>query len=881
MDLAAQKRDERFRARFRLPPTEQLLTSIQATFFVTSDESTKEEKRIPGRLCLSESFLTFNSTDKAHYHDAIMPLYTIRRVERLNEPTQAFSIKIVNWHQDHAQFRLNVTKQQYEEFSGRLTANLRKQIKYMKMLKRFLATCPTELVATDKSLDDLDKTHGGLGLTFGFPGDAKKLKDKSKMKLWKKYFDEHGRNLTIVKTPQFGRLVRVGLPNRLRGEIWEVCSGAIQQRFLNQGLYNRILEENKDKNSLSLEEIEKDLNRQVDTCRCGWLYFLILVSCRSLPEYSAYQTPEGINSLRRVLSAYSWKDPELGYCQAMNIVTSAILIYMSEEQAFYTLSVLCDDMLPGYYSTSMYGALLDQIIFEHLLESTMPILYNHFKKTDIQLSVACLPWFLSLYINSMPLLFAFRVLDCFFMDGPKILFQIGLAILKINGDELLKTNDDGAFMNVLKHYFNSLHEPLYPDSQNSKARSLTRFNELLLVAYREFGNITDDKIREMRQTHQLKVVAGIESFAKRSTLRNIDETAGLDKEELGIIYDKFHNVQYYRTKEKGSERMDYEAFEILIGNLASWAKFSQKNKEGDQERQRKVGKTFLVRLFKRFDKGEQGGLSLQDVILGLGSIIKGDHNAQITLFFDLHDTDKDGYLNRDELLEFSESLLWIFRDMTDEHLNSVSTFLRNAFEYSETKEDSQDKFLSMASLRMLVLADELLENFFDHEFAQSFKLVEKPAEQQRSLGREIFDSLLATGTKFANNAKQKAIVSSPLSSKASNVSSPTSTSDTQSLSTTSLTVNAKQDEQDIDTTPQELIQHDKEEEKKQETTSSHDEATPESPKKEHANDDKKVDDAHEEDSNDDDEEDEDVLEEVDRLLKEYGDEDEEDDTKST
>lgn len=50
---------------------------------------------------------------------------------------------------------------------------------------------------------------------------------------------------------------------------------------------------------------------------------------------------------------------------------------------------------------------------------------------------------------------------------------MSLAILKINGDELLKTTDDGAFMNVLKHYFNSLHEPLYPDSQNSKARSLT------------------------------------------------------------------------------------------------------------------------------------------------------------------------------------------------------------------------------------------------------------------------------------------------------------------------------------------------------------------------------------------------------------------------
>lgn len=193
---------------------------------------------------------------------------------------------------------------------------------------------------------------------------------------------------------------------------------------------------------------------------------------------------------------------------------------------------------------------------------------------------------------------------------------------------------------------------------------------------------------------------------------------------------------------------------------------------------------------------------------------------------------------------------------------------------------------------MLVLADELLENFFDHEFAQSFKLVEKPVEQQRSLGREIFDSLLATGTKFANNAKQKALVSSPLSSKASNVSSPTTTtsSDTQSLSTTSLSVNPKQDEkEDIDTTPQEPVQHD--EEKKQEPTSSNssnEEAVAasatvtESPKKEHAvADEKKKDD--DEDSNDEDE-DEDVLEEVDRLLKEYGDEDEDDedeDAKST
>lgn len=99
--------------------------------------------------------------------------------------------------------------------------------------------------------------------------------------------------------------------------------------------------------------------------------------------------------------------------------------YTTEEQAFWLLHVLVDRICPGYYSTSMYGALLDQIIFEQLVKKTMPMLWDHFKKTEVELSIACLPWFLSLYVNSMPLECAVRVLDILFMEGPRILFQIG------------------------------------------------------------------------------------------------------------------------------------------------------------------------------------------------------------------------------------------------------------------------------------------------------------------------------------------------------------------------------------------------------------------------------------------------------------------------
>jgi hypothetical protein len=94
----------------------------------------------------------------------------------------------------------------------------------------------------------------------------------------------------------------------------------------------------------------------------------------------------------------------------------------------------------------MYGTLLDQRVFESLVHKCLPMIYTHFQDVDVQLSVASLPWFLSLlvqyakarkalfdlrellcyrYVNSMPLVFAFRVVDCFFCMGPKVLFQVG------------------------------------------------------------------------------------------------------------------------------------------------------------------------------------------------------------------------------------------------------------------------------------------------------------------------------------------------------------------------------------------------------------------------------------------------------------------------
>lgn len=124
---------------------------------------------------------------------------------------------------------------------------------------------------------------------------------------WTDDTQENGRNVSLIRQPMFTKLIRVGLPNRLRGEIWELTSGSLYVRLCRPTLYSDTLSKFSGRESLAIDEIEKDLNR-------------------SLPEYPGFQSEEGIGRLRRVLTAYSWINEQVGYCQAMNIVVAALLM---------------------------------------------------------------------------------------------------------------------------------------------------------------------------------------------------------------------------------------------------------------------------------------------------------------------------------------------------------------------------------------------------------------------------------------------------------------------------------------------------------------------------------------------------------------------------
>lgn len=556
----------------------------------------------------------------------------------------------------------------------------------------------SEYLLRSEERKNVNPPDAGLGMIFRYPGDPKKLRDRAKMRLWAEYLRDNGRNFTLIRQPTFHKLIRVGLPNRLRGEVWELTSGSIYLRLENPSLYLDTLAKYEGQESLAIDEIEKDLNR-------------------SLPEYPGFQSQDGIGRLRRVLTAYSWVDADVGYCQAMNIVVAALLIYMSEAQAFFLLSALCDRLVPGYYSTTMYGTLLDQKVFESLVEKTMPVLWEHLVKSDVQLSVVSLPWFLSLYINSMPLVFAFRVLDVFFVEGPKVLFQVGLAILRINGEELLDAADDGAFISVLKAYFSRLDESAHPKSENPKLRAVTRFQELMVVAFKEFAGITHSSITELRLKNKDAVLNNIENFAKRTAIRNLGpDSKLLSPEELGSLYDRFYSILYERQQrdhmiqeerqrrsrsrnratdlfsasqssvEKGrvglgpsTSLMDYDAFREFLASMSKWA-ISDSPAGSDRNAMFHSARSptgllsswgsgpepadheFLRRLFKKWDVGNNSALTLQNVVTGLAQIKgKRDIMGTITYFFELYDDDVDGSVDREGILRISEALLFLSR----------------------------------------------------------------------------------------------------------------------------------------------------------------------------------------------------------------------------
>ncbi|THD24076.1 TBC1 domain family member 9B [Fasciola hepatica] len=541
-----------------------------------------------------------------------------------------------------------------------------------------------------------------------------------RMTNWAEYFSLYGSGMTMYRTNRLKKLVLDGLPEKLRGRLWMTLSGAENELCVHPGYYDQLVRQTEGRVNYVVEEIERDLHR-------------------SLPEHPAYHTPEGIASLRRVLTTYAYRNPSVGYCQSMNIVTSVLLLYCTEEEAFWLLTAICERLLPDYYDSRVVGVRVDQCVLGDLLSEYIPTLlrfttpsgssenrpsstsgrdaspgYGGFADdqfpslrvkdsvtstsqrlpirqpgdhgpSDIgteMINMLSISWFLTLFINTMPFHCAVYIMDCFFCDGARVIFQVALEILRRHSsiiESCLLHGEESEIMVRLGAFFARLgtrgyklddqdtcaippnttssrweHQSASPGETKSESaldasscsdnQSTARepVHELISQAYENFPGITNELISSMRMRRRIPVIQALSDAACRDVVRSLEQFGLLPPTELNGLFSVFrehyitsryyrkhqvlpvtsHNLAYNPNRPAyDMHRIDAEQFAGLFSGLVPWAR---------------TASHLCTPCFRLLDQNQNNLINFKDFAWLMACICGSDWKAKIQLLFRLH-----------------------------------------------------------------------------------------------------------------------------------------------------------------------------------------------------------------------------------------------------
>ncbi|KAK5878918.1 hypothetical protein CesoFtcFv8_024280 [Champsocephalus esox] len=214
-----------------------------------------------------------------------------------------------------------------------------------------------------------------------------------------------------------------GIPPSLRGRAWLYLTGGKVKREQNQRKFQELDSQPGDPKWVDI--IERDLHRQ-------------------FPFHEMFEARggHGQQDLFRVLKAYTLHRPEEGYCQAQAPIAAVLLMHMPAEDAFWVLVQICEKYLPGYYSSGLEAIQLDGEILYALLRRVSPVAHHHLKKHKLEPVLYMTEWFMCAFSRTLPWASVLRVWDMFLCEGVKILFRVGLVLLKctLGSQEKLKTS---------------------------------------------------------------------------------------------------------------------------------------------------------------------------------------------------------------------------------------------------------------------------------------------------------------------------------------------------------------------------------------------------------------------------------------------------------
>ncbi|XP_063723779.1 EVI5-like protein [Symsagittifera roscoffensis] len=238
----------------------------------------------------------------------------------------------------------------------------------------------------------------------------------------------------IRSSKKFKKWSYKGFPLDLRDEIYSslassYCTNESSDVYETMVSFGR-------KNSTFIRQIDADIHR---TLRKHSFYS---------ERYSTKQ-----KHLFNILVAYSVFNPQIGYCQGLNLIAAILLIYIKNEpKTFWALHWILVDPLNSHFGFMCPGFPKYQCFEDHfrnILRLQLNDVYENFELQNIPYSAFLPKWFFLLFLEALPFAESIRVFDIFMFRGQIALIPFAITIMQYYRKHLAKLSMENVITFIL------------------------------------------------------------------------------------------------------------------------------------------------------------------------------------------------------------------------------------------------------------------------------------------------------------------------------------------------------------------------------------------------------------------------------------------------
>ena len=189
--------------------------------------------------------------------------------------------------------------------------------------------------------------------------------------------------------------------------------------------------------------------------------------------------------MTRVLMAYAYRNPAVGFCQGMSYIVSALVqqAWMTDDEIFMALSVLIENVNRDYYDNSLSGVRSDLRRLEILLIQKLTWI------PPIPLGLVLVEPVMCLFTRVVSIDSALRILDIAFAQDRVGLFALYLALLDVSAPAILRSQSGLGIEEIMSSVNAAVtfrEELIRISSDRDSLNTLLSRAEEILLSYRPF-----------------------------------------------------------------------------------------------------------------------------------------------------------------------------------------------------------------------------------------------------------------------------------------------------------------------------------------------------------------------------------------------------------